>query len=137
VKEKDMSLSQALLDVLRQITRSSDWLTPAGQEVAQRFFDSIEQLLAPSEYIDVLTYTEALRYFKTHAPGHRKATQGIIMRKMTPRGVHIIQVFLDAGDDVIPRVNNERLPYGRRFFAGQLDQELTEAFADSPMILVK
>lgn len=132
-----MSLSRALLGVLRQMTRSSDWLTPAGQEVVQRFFDSIEQLLTPGEYIDILTYTEALRYFKTHAPRHRKATQGILLRQATADGIHIIQVFLDASDDVIAQVNNDRLPYGRRFLVGELDQELREAFADAPMILVR
>jgi hypothetical protein len=50
------------------------------------------------------------------------------MRKATSRSIHIIQVFLDASDDVIFQMANDRLPYGCRFFARQLDQELSEAF---------
>ena len=132
-----MSLSKSLIGVLRQMTQSSELLTPAGKEAAQRFFDQMEQTLSPGEYVRELTYAEAMKYFKTDVPRHQKATQGVIMRKATSRKIHVIQVFLDANDEVIPQVNNDKLPYGRQLFAERLDQELDEAFGSANVILVK
>ena len=132
-----MQLSKALVGLLRQFISNNKSLTPADKEKAHSFFDEVEQMLGPGEYVMELTYADAMKYFRTHAPTHQKATQGVIMRENVPGGVHIIQIFLDAKDEIIPQINNDKKPYGRRFFTDCLDRELEEAFRGADMILIK
>lgn len=85
--------------------------------------------------IQLLTYKEAVKYFTNERPEYPKPSSGVLIRKNSPEGIEIIQVFLDSHEEVI--CYPDGTPYGHILLAREIDRELKEAFGEKNMILLK
>lgn len=91
--------------------------------------------LAPGPPQRRLSYADAIGWFVDHRPPGPAAAQGAIIRTDLPDGgTEVVQVFLDARQQLACAASGT--PYGRRLVVSALDQELAEAFGETRLLIV-
>ena len=73
---------------------------------------------------DTLTFEEVVHYFASAQPGNPPIRSGALLSAEHPKGHLVVQVFLDAADDVWRDPSG--MPYGRQLVARRFDAELTD-----------
>ncbi|QIR36877.1 hypothetical protein HCG51_09075 [Tolypothrix sp. PCC 7910] len=82
-----------------------------------------------------MTYESAIQYFVTDHPSDSITKKGAIIRQIHPQGHHLVQVFLNAQNQLILRPDGKL--YGRQLVARELDKELSDTFGDQDLIIVE
>jgi len=100
-----------------------------------QFTEKVQSFLNPPYTIQVMTYEQAMRYFVEERPRDSRVKKGAIIRKTHPLGYSLMQVFLDANNDLVMRPDGK--PYGRQLVAKRLDEELIEFFGNKDMLIVE
>ncbi|MGH3614759.1 MAG: hypothetical protein ACRDRK_19645 [Pseudonocardia sp.] len=82
-----------------------------------------------------LGYAEAIAWFVAHRPQENTATQGAILRTPGSRGgTEITLMFLDSAGELV--CAQDGTPCATRFLVDELDEELTDAFGGTPLLIV-
>lgn len=97
--------------------------------------ERLRDILRLPEVIPILTYESTIQYFVTDRPSDPRVNKGAILRQSHPQGHHIVQVFLDAQNNLVLRPDGK--PYGRQLVARELDEELRDTFGDKDLIIVE
>jgi hypothetical protein len=91
--------------------------------------------LVPSPPQRRLSYEDAIGWFIDHRPPRHAAARGAILRTALPDGgTEIVQFFLDAQNQPVCASNGT--PHARRFVVRELDEELTEAFGRTRLLII-
>jgi hypothetical protein len=92
----------------------------------------------PVASIDYFDYPDAVRWFAKTQPPKPGVNGGALIREHNARGWLVVQVFLttDATRQTLEIAQDDNgQVYGRKFFAGQLGEELTEAFDGKDLLI--
>ncbi|MET8760674.1 hypothetical protein [Lentzea sp. NPDC004782] len=110
---------------------------PRIQRLVQRLaaFQSLLRGSLPPHPHRRLGYAEAIAWFVAHRPQGNTASQGAILR--TPRsqgGTEITLMFLSSAGELV--CTEDGTPCATKFFVDELDEELTDAFGGTPLLIV-
>ncbi|MFB9451716.1 hypothetical protein Dvina_20495 [Dactylosporangium vinaceum] len=122
----------------QQHPRQRQWPSQeAAQQAVLQLTEAVKALvsaIAPPGGDRVLTYERAIGWFVEHRPPI-PVSGGAILRSPAPDGrTEILQVFLTEHQQVA--VDGKGVPYGRRFVVDRLDEELTESFDNTALLIV-
>ena len=87
------------------------------------------------EMMPIMTYDSAIKYFVTERPSDPKVKKGAILRQEHSQGYLLTQVFLDGDNEVV--YGSDRIPYGRRVVAKEIDEELDDSFGKTNLIVIE
>jgi len=101
---------------------------PAGVEILSRDVRAIQS--RPELWVDVLAFSDVIRYFIEERPAEPGISVGALLRQRRlgaglPK--RYLQFFLDDQDRPLP--DRHGVPYGRVVQAVRVDEELAAAFA--------
>ena len=83
-----------------------------------------------------LRYEDAIGWFVDQRPPGDIANRGVIIRTQRRDGkIEVMQAFLDNSDQLV--ADKHGVPYGRHLVADSLDDELTEAFGHTSLLIVE
>ncbi|GAA4683387.1 hypothetical protein [Phytohabitans rumicis] len=118
---------------MRDETRRQDHLNDLLGELSR----ALELLAVPRAIFNrTLRYEDVITWFIDNRPRGGVAQAGAVLRGPAPGGrLDIIQVFLDGQHSVACGPGGK--PYGRRLEVHALDDELSEAFGQSDLLLVQ
>jgi hypothetical protein len=109
---------------------------PALRQAAVDVVDLLRSRLpAGPQVVDCVSYGQIVDYFVTARPDDRRVAKGAILLDDDPRGIALVQVFLDACNGLV--CDAEGVPYGRRVVAESLDAELVEVFDGRHLVIVE
>jgi hypothetical protein len=95
----------------------------------------ISQISVPPHRQRTMSYAEAIRWLVANRPADENASQAAVLR--IPRrdgGIEITFVYLSAAGDVTS--DQDGRPHGRTFIVDEIDEELADAFGDTPLLVV-
>lgn len=96
---------------------------------------SLDNKLAKDpEVISLMTYKSAIEYFVQNRPTLSEVKKGALMREAHSKGYLVSQVFLDDMDEIVCKADGT--PYGRKVVVRQFDEELTNSFRGTNMIII-
>jgi hypothetical protein len=103
-------------------------------------FGALDKLIPEIEptkppVLQMLTFTDVVRYFAEHQPRDFEVQGGALLRRPSARGTRMYQLFLDQRDS--PCVDKGGRPYGRVFEAMTIDDELATKFGSSDLIIFR
>ena len=91
--------------------------------------------LVPSPPQRRLSYEDAIGWFIDHRPPRHAAARGAILRTALPDGdTEIVQFFLDVQNQPVCASNGTL--HARRFVVRELDEELTEVFGRTRLLII-
>lgn len=120
-------------------------MTEAGKLFLNNFENTESQVDAIVEHIEAsfskvpyiipeVTYEELIDWF-SEQPRHPDLERGAIFRRYCGNNkIAIIQVFLDASNNVIKKFEGK--PYARKLVCSSIDEELAETFEQNNVIIV-
>ena len=132
-----MYLAKLFARATRYLISKNRSLSPSEKEQVQGMLTKIERVLAEAEYVPVLTFEAAIKYFNMNAPKDQTVKKSVLLRERNRKGWRIIQVFMDEKDEIIVSPDKKNIPYGRQVPVGSLDKELEEAFGDVDLIIIE
>lgn len=96
----------------------------------------LEKIPLAQETVSILTYKSMIEYFVINRPDEPNVNKAATLREeIKSKGYLITQVFLNEDNEVICRPDGS--PYGRKFFAKTLDEELSDAFGNKNVIVIE
>jgi hypothetical protein len=111
---------------------------PRIQRLVQRlaaFQGLVRGISLPPHPHRSLGYAEAIAWFVAHRPQGNTASQGGILRTPRPQGgTEITLMFLDSAGELVCAADGT--PCATRFLVDELDDELTDAFGGTPLLIV-
>jgi len=95
----------------------------------------INKLPVPARQQRQLTYGEAIGWFTANRPGENAATRGAILRASLPGDrVGITLAFLDDAGQML--CDSQGRPCASQLTVDELDEELADAFGDTPLLII-
>ncbi|MEW9552366.1 hypothetical protein [Nonomuraea sp. NPDC050783] len=82
-----------------------------------------------------LGYAEAIGWFVAHRPPGNAAARGGILRTPRPQGgTEVTLMFLDSAGELVCAPDGT--PCATRLLVDEFDEELTDAFGDTPLLII-
>lgn len=92
-------------------------------------------LFSCHDKLDILTYSEAIKYFVNCKPADPRIAKGSIIIISIKSGKLTVWAFLDKDNNVV--CNNKNIPYGRKILVNSFDPELDEAFGNNKLLIIE
>ncbi len=105
------------------------------KELINKAINRFCSLVFPSHKIDLLTYSDTIKYFINSKPKDQRVVKGSVLIIPSKRNILTIWTFLDIDNNVV--CNKYNIPYGRKLIAKSLDSELGEVFGENKLLIIE
>jgi hypothetical protein len=101
--------------------------------VGKKLFELIQQFFPTIVQVEVITYRDAIEYFITNRPADARVAKGAIIVKRRTHTMKTLWVFLDEKNGIVNDATGK--PYGRQLIVNTFDEELSECFAGTDLLV--
>lgn len=86
--------------------------------------------------LETLSYDEAVKFILAHKNDSAKIAKAVLLKDAKEKYLYVSQVFLDKDDNILYNDTTGDI-IGRVVRAGRLDDELTDIFKDTDMVVME
>jgi hypothetical protein len=95
----------------------------------------VGQIAVPPQRQRTMGYAEAIRWLVANRPADENASRAAVLRAPRRDGaIEISFIYLNAKGGIAS--GQDGRPYGRTFIVDEIDEELADAFGDTPLLIV-